>query len=54
MSYGRDRDRISHSFDAGSADLVGVDADDLTCDVEESSAGVAGVDGCIGLDEETG
>ena len=49
----RDRDRIAHALDRASADLVRVDTDDLTLDIQQSAAGVTGVDRCICLDKCT-
>ena len=48
------RDSISHTFYGSTTDLVGVDTDNLTIHVQQCTAGVTGVDGCVGLDESTG
>ena len=49
-----DRNRKSHTLNGITADLVGIDTDDLSTGVEESAAGIAGVDRCICLDKCTG
>ena len=48
------RDSISHTFYGSTTDLVGVDTDNLTIHVQQCTAGVTGVDGCVGLDVSTG
>src|SRR3989339_948091 len=36
---------------AGAAVDGGIDPDHLTLEIEERAAGIAGIDGCVGLDE---
>src|SRR5699024_810055 len=45
-----DRDGKADAFIVGRRDLLGVDADNLAIGVDQRAAGVAGVDGSVGLD----
>ena len=46
-----DRDGKAHAFDPFFCDLRTIDPDDLSISGDECPAGVARIDGCIGLDE---
>ena len=46
-----DRDGKAHAFDSFFCDLRTIDPDDLSISGDECPAGVARIDGCIGLNE---